>query len=154
MGRFSGPAKLLFVVEQPLPAGLQPIDEAFHRTRFRVLPFLGPAFIAAVAYIDPRNFATNIAAGSKYGYTLLWVIVGNHAVAPQFQGSESLLMAVGVLGATVMPHVIYLHSALTQDRIVADTPDTARTLLRYTRVDVIVAMTLAGLINMAMLVMA
>src|SRR3954453_7269623 len=44
-------------------------------TRLRLLPFLGPAFIAAVAYIDPGNFATNIAGGSKFGYTLLWVIV-------------------------------------------------------------------------------
>ena len=43
--------------------------------RFRLLPFLGPAFIACVAYIDPGNFATNIAGGSKYGYTLVWVIV-------------------------------------------------------------------------------
>src|SRR5436190_15695317 len=85
MGRFSGPAKLLFVVEQPLPAGLQPIDEAFHRTRFRVLPFLGPAFIAAVAYIDPGNFATNIAGGSKYGYTLLWVIVASNLMAMLIQ---------------------------------------------------------------------
>ncbi len=247
--------------------------------RFRLLPFLGPAFIAAVAYIDPGNFATNIAGGSKYGYTLLWVIVASnlmamliqtlsaklgiatgrnlpevcrenmsrrssfllwlqaeaiamatdlaeflgaaigfnllfgiglfpaacltavtsfailglqrfgfrpleatiaaivgvigvcyvaelfmarppfgtvatHAVLPAFQGSDSVLLAVGILGATVMPHVIYLHSALMQDRIVPGNEDEARRLLRYTRVDVIVAMSLAGLINMAMLVMA
>jgi len=53
-----------------------------------------------------------------------------------------------------MPHVIYLHSALTQDRIVAENDDDARTLLRYTRIDVIIAMSIAGLINVAMLVMA
>jgi manganese transport protein len=47
----------------------------------RLLPFLGPAFIAAVAYIDPGNFATNIAGGSKYGYTLLWVIVASNLMA-------------------------------------------------------------------------
>lgn len=41
----------------------------------RLLPFLGPAFIAAIAYIDPGNFATNIAGGSKYGYLLLWVVL-------------------------------------------------------------------------------
>src|SRR4051812_21458021 len=249
------------------------------RARFRLLPFLGPAFIASVAYIDPGNFATNIAGGSKFGYTLLWVIVasnlmamliqtlsaklgivtgrnlpemcrerfsrgttlglwvqaeaiamatdlaeflgaaigfhllfgialfpaavltgiaaflilglqrygfrpleatiaaivgviglcylleifladpplltaGKHAVVPEFQGSESVLLAVGILGATVMPHVIYLHSALTQDRIVPSNDREARRLLRYTRVDVIIAMSIAGLINMAMLVMA
>ncbi|HWB22292.1 MAG TPA: Nramp family divalent metal transporter [Gaiellaceae bacterium] len=262
-----------------LPRGLQTVDEALHRTRFRVLPFLGPAFIACVAYIDPGNFATNIAAGSEYGYTLVWVIVVSnlmavliqtlsaklgiatrrnlpevcrdefsrrssillwvqaeaiamatdlaeflgaaigfhlligtslflstvltaiaafgilglqrfglrpfeaviaalvgligvcylaellfshpnygetlhHAVVPEFQGSESILLAVGILGATVMPHVIYLHSALTQDRIVPETEADVHQLMRYTRIDVIIAMTLAGLINLAMLVMA
>jgi manganese transport protein len=267
------------VEEQELPVGLRTVDEAFHRTRFRILPFLGPAFIACVAYIDPGNFATNIAGGSKFGYTLVWVIVGSnlmamliqtlsaklgiatgrnlpelcrerfsrrtaillwlqaeaiamatdlaeflgaaigfqllfgfglfpsailtgiaaflilglqrfgyrpfeaviaaivgviglcylgeltfanpdwgavgrHAVVPQFQGSESVLLAVGILGATVMPHVIYLHSALTQDRIVAESHADAQQLMRYTRIDVVVAMTLAGLINMSMLVMA
>ncbi len=246
---------------------------------FRILPFLGPAFIAAVAYIDPGNFATNIAAGSKYGYTLLWVIVASnlmamliqtlsaklgiatgrnlpelcrerlsrrtaillllqaeaiamatdlaeflgaaigfhlllgidllpatfltgiaafgilglqrfgvrpleatiaaivgvigvcyvielgyahpqlgpavhHAVVPGFSGSGSLVLAVGILGATVMPHVIYLHSALTQDRIRPEDDAQARKLMRYTRIDVIVAMSIAGVINMAMLVMA
>jgi manganese transport protein len=262
-----------------LPEGLVTVDEALHRTRFRALPFLGPAFIACVAYIDPGNFATNIAGGSKFGYTLVWVIVasnlmamliqtlsaklgiatglnlpevcrerfsrrtsialwvqaeviamatdlaeflgaalgfqllfgfglfpsaiitgiaafgilglqrfgvrlleaviaaivgviggcyvvelifsnpdlsqvGKHAIVPGFSGAESLLLAVGILGATVMPHVIYLHSALTQDRLVPETDEDARTLLRYTRVDVLIAMSIAGLINMAMLVMA
>ncbi len=266
-------------VHEPLPEGLRTVDEAIHRTRFRILPFLGPAFIACIAYIDPGNFATNIAAGSRFGYTLIWVIVasnlmamviqtlsaklgiatgknlaevcrerfsrrtaillwlqaeaiamatdlaeflgaaigfnlllgtslllstvitaiasfailqlqsygfrpfeaviaalvgviglcylaeifyshpnlgavGRHAVIPEFHGSESILLSVGILGATVMPHVIYLHSALTQDRIVAESDESARTLMRYTRIDVLVAMTLAGLINVAMLVMA
>jgi manganese transport protein len=81
--------------------------------------------------------------------------VGRHAVLPGFGGSEeALLIAVGILGATVMPHVIYLHSALTQDRIVPESTEDARTLLRYTRLDVVIAMTIAGLINMSMLVMA
>jgi manganese transport protein len=262
-----------------LPEGLQTVDEALHRTRFRILPFLGPAFIACVAYIDPGNFATNIAAGSKFGYTLVWVVVasslmamliqtlsaklgiatgqnlaevcrerysrrvsrglwlqaeaiamatdlaeflgaavgfqllfgfglfpsailtgiaafgilglqrfgvrlleaviaaivgviggcyiaelifsnpdlaqvGRHAVVPGFNGSEGLLLAVGIIGATVMPHVIYLHSALTQDRLVPETDKDARTLFHYTRIDVLIAMTIAGLINVAMLVMA
>jgi manganese transport protein len=256
-----------------------PGERALRGEHFRLLPFLGPAFVACVAYIDPGNFATNIAGGSKFGYTLVWVIVasnlmamliqtlsaklgiatrrnlpevcrdefsrrtslllwiqaeviamatdlaeflgaaigftlllgtsllfstfltaiaafgilalqrygfrpfealiaaivgvigvcyltelfyanpdlgavGRHAVVPGFQGSESVLLAVGILGATVMPHVIYLHSALTQDRIVAESEEDARRLMRYTRIDVIVAMVLAGLINMSMLVMA
>jgi manganese transport protein len=264
---------------ESLPEGLRTVDEALHRTRFRILPFLGPAFIACVAYIDPGNFATNIAGGSKYGYRLVWVIVAanllamliqtlsaklgiaarrnlaevcrehlprrvsfvlwlqaeaiamatdlaeflgaavgihlltgmsllpaalisgvaafailelqrfgvraleaviatlvgvigvcyiaelgfakpdyhevlRHAVVPQFGGSGAVLLAVGILGATVMPHVIYLHSALTQDRIVPESPEDERTLLRYTRIDVVIAMTIAGAINVAMLVMA
>jgi manganese transport protein len=262
-----------------LPTGLRTVDEALHRTRFRILPFLGPAFIACVAYIDPGNFATNIAGGSRFGYRLVWVIVAanllamliqtlsaklgiatgrnlpevcrdqlprrasillwlqaeaiamatdlaeflgaaigfhllfgwglfpsavlsgvcafailglqrwgfrpfeaviavlvgvigacyvaeltfahpawdqvlEHAVTPQFGSGEAVLLSVGILGATVMPHVIYLHSALTQDRLVPETDEDAQTLLRYTRIDVIVAMSIAGLINVAMLVMA
>src|SRR4051812_33841198 len=262
-----------------LPVGLRTVDEALHRTRFRILPFLGPAFIACVAYIDPGNFATNIAGGSRFGYRLVWVIVAanllamliqtlsaklgiatgrnlpevcrerfsrpttmflwlqaeaiamatdlaeflgaavgfhllfgwglfpsallsgvaaflilglqrfgfrafeaviavlvgvigacyiaeltfahadygevfRHAVEPQFGSSEALLLSVGILGATVMPHVIYLHSALTQDRLVPETDEGARTLLRFTRIGVVIAMSFGGLINGAMLVMA
>jgi manganese transport protein len=250
-----------------------------HGRSLRILPFLGPAFIAAVAYIDPGNFATNIAAGSKFGYTLVWVVVvaslmamliqtlsaklgiatglslpevcrerlsrrssmllwlqaeaiamatdlaeflgaalgfhllagiplfpaavvtgviavallglqrfgfrplelvittlvlgiggcyvaelfyakppldqvAKHALVPQFAGNESVLLAVGILGATVMPHVIYLHSALTQNRIVPRSAAEARRLMHFTRIDVLIAMTIAGLINVAMLVMA
>ena len=246
---------------------------------FRLLPFLGPAFIAAVAYIDPGNFATNIAGGSRYGYTLVWVIVvsnlmamliqtlsaklgiatgrnlaevcrdrfsrrvsiglwlqaeaiaiatdlaeflgaalgmhllfgiglfpaavltavaaflilglqrfgfrpleatigvivltigacyvvelfkarpdlgavGRHAVVPGFAGSGSVVLAVGILGATVMPHVIWLHSALMQDRIRPQDDKQARRLMRLTKIDVGIAMAIAGLINIAMLVMA
>src|SRR5436309_2434083 len=241
-------------------------------SRFRLLPFLGPAFIACIAYIDPGNFATNIAGGSKYGYTLVWVIVASnlmamliqtlsaklgiatgrnlpevcrerfsrrvsiglwlqaeaiamatdlaeflgaalgfhlllgvglfpaavltgvttflilglqrfgfrafeaviaaivgmigvcylgelfyakpplgtvakHAFVPQFAGSESVLLAVGILGATVMPHVIYLHSALMQDRITPEGDEQKRRLYKFTRIDVMIAMTIAGLIN-------
>jgi manganese transport protein len=249
------------------------------KRRWRLLPFLGPAFIACVAYIDPGNFATNIAGGSKYGFTLVWVIVASnlmamliqtlsaklgiatgrnlpeicrerfsrrtsiglwiqaeviamatdlaeflgaavgihlllgiplfpaavitgvitflilglqrygfrpleavitafvvvigvcyllelwlahpplgtvarHAVTPEFAGGDSVLLAVGILGATVMPHVIYLHSALTQNRIIPRNDDEAKTLYRYTRIDVLIAMAIAGLINISMLVVA
>jgi manganese transport protein len=244
----------------------------------RLWPFLGPAFIACVAYVDPGNFATNMAAGASYGYLLLWivltanlmamliqamsaklgvatrknlpevcrerfpkpvsvllwvqaeliamatdlaefmgaaigldllfgiplfpaalltgiaafgilalqakgfrrleavivgligVIVGAfalqvvlaepdaggivHGLAPRFEDSESVLLAVGILGATVMPHVIYLHSALTQHRIAGATDEMKRRIFRYELVDVVIAMSLAGLINMSMLVTA
>jgi manganese transport protein len=80
--------------------------------------------------------------------------VAKHAVLPEFQGKESVLLSVGILGATVMPHVIWLHSALTQSRIQAEGDEQRRRLMRYTRIDVIAAMTIAGVINMAMLVMA
>jgi manganese transport protein len=79
---------------------------------------------------------------------------GRHAVVPEFAGGGSVLLAVGILGATVMPHVIWLHSALTQGRTEARTDSELRRLMRYTRLDVVLAMTTAGLINMAMLVMA
>src|SRR5213595_2993972 len=82
--------------QQALPAGLRPVDDVFHRTRFRALPFLGPAFIACVAYIDPGNFATNIAAGSKFGYLLVWVIVVSNLMAMLIQTlSAKLGIATG-----------------------------------------------------------
>lgn len=242
------------------------------------LALLGPAFVACIAYVDPGNFATNIAGGSKYGYMLLWVLLGANLMAmliqnlsakvgiatgknlpelcrehfprrvtfglwvqaeliamatdlaefvgaaialnllfgipllpaglitavvafailglqsrghrrfevailgflgvillgflydtlrigfdageaakgfvPHFDGSDSILLATGILGATVMPHVIYLHSALTQNRVVARDDAERRVLLRFNRVDVSLAMGLAGLINMSMLVIA
>ena len=245
----------------------------------RVLPFLGPAFVASVAYIDPGNFATNIQGGAEFGYRLLWVVlvsnlmamlvqvlsaklgiatgqnlaevcreqlpapvvwgmwglmeivamatdlaeflgaaigfnlllglpllpaafltggvtlvilalerrgfrpleavitslvgviavsylvetvldqpnwlaIGRSIIHPVLGGSEAVLLAVGILGATVMPHVIFLHSALTQSRIATENADQARRLFRYEVLDVVVAMTLAGLVNAAMLVMA
>jgi hypothetical protein len=75
-------------------------------------------------------------------------------LVPAFDGVDSVLLATGILGATVMPHVIYLHSALTQDRIPPEDPAEQQVLLRSQRVDVVVAMGLAGLVNLAMLVLA
>ena len=245
----------------------------------RLLPFLGPAFIASVAYVDPGNFATNIQGGAQFGYMLLWVVVASnlmamltqalsaklgiatgknlaehcrdqfprwvvwgmwvimeavamatdlaeflgaalgfnllfgmplfvagvltgavtfailalerhgfrpleavitamvgvialcyvvetilgrpdwgkiayHAVVPHFSGTESVLLATGILGATVMPHVVFLHSALTQGRIVVRDPRQLRRLFRFECVDVTLAMGVAGLVNGAMLIMA
>jgi len=243
------------------------------------LPFIGPAFICSVAYTDPGNFATNIQAGAKYNYSLLWVVLLANVVAMLFQGlsarlgivtnqnlaelcrahfprrivlgmwavseiaamatdlaeflggaiglslllhipllwgmvitgvltyailavqgrgyrpieliigalvgvislcyvaelflappdwraavrgtlipglpdSGALTLAVGMIGATVMPHAIYLHSSLTQDRAPARNEAERRTLLRYSNVEVVVALTIAGLVNMAMVMMA
>mgnify|MGYP001605366930 FL=1 len=245
----------------------------------RVLPFLGPAFVACVAYIDPGNFATNIQGGAEFGYMLLWVIVASnlmamliqalsaklgiasgrnlaelcrerfprpvtlamwvlmeivamatdlaeflgaavgfqllfhipllagalltaittfiilgleqrgfrpleavitalvgviavsylietildrpawglvayHAVVPMFSGKESVLLATGILGATVMPHVIFLHSALTQHRIPTTNARQLKQLFRFELIDVTIAMGLAGVVNAAMLIMA
>jgi manganese transport protein len=242
-------------------------------------PFLGPAFIASVAYVDPGNFATNIQGGAQFGYTLLWVIAGSNAVAmvmqslsaklgiatgnnlaencrlhfprwfvglmwvlmelvamatdlaeflgaalgfnllfgipllvgglltavitflilgierygfrpleivisalvgviafcylietvlgkpewssvlrsavvPKFAGPESVVLAAGILGATVMPHAIFLHSALTQGRIVVRDPARQRRLFRFEIADILIAMGVASLVNGAMLVMA
>ncbi len=245
----------------------------------RVWPFLGPAFIAAVAYIDPGNFATNIAGGAKFGYLLLWVVLGANLIAmvvqtqsaklgiatgrnlselcrenfprpasigmwiqaeivamscdvaevvgaalglnllfgiplfpaaliagagafgilalqqmglrrleagiavlagvvlvsfgfeivyshpaagqvaghlfrPGFSDTESVLLATGIIGATVMPHVIYLHSALTQRRVVGRNDDERRRILGFERMDIVIAMTLAGVVNLSMMIMA
>ncbi len=244
-----------------------------------VLPFLGPAFIASVAYIDPGNFATDMAGGSEFGYMLLWVVLGANLMAmlvqsmsaklgiatghslpevcrdrfprrvvvllwlqaeavamatdlaefvgaelglhlvfglsmwlsaglagvaaftilglqvwgfrrleatltglvtvvvlafglemlrsrasvsgmahglfvPQVSGSGSALLAVSIIGATVMPHVIYLHSSLTQNRIVGANPDARRRIFRFEMVDIMIAMGIAGVINLAMLATA
>src|SRR5208282_989297 len=83
-----------------------------------------------------------------------WGNVLYHSVVPQFSGTESVLLATGIVGATVMPHAIYLHSALTQGRIVVRDPGQLKRLFRYEMVDVMVAMGLASLVNMAMLIMA
>jgi manganese transport protein len=245
----------------------------------RVWPFLGPAFIAAVAYIDPGNFATNIAGGAKFGYLLLWVVVaanlmamliqtqsaklgiatgknlpeacrenfsrktsiglwiqaevvamstdiaevvgaalglnllfgialfpaaliagagafailalqqmgfrrleagiavlagvvlfcfgleifwakpsasdvGSHLFVPGFADTESILLATGIIGATVMPHVVYLHSALTQKRVVGRNDEEKRKILGFEKVDVVIAMAIAGVVNLSMMVMA
>jgi manganese transport protein len=73
---------------------------------------------------------------------------------PGFEGTESVLLAVGILGATVMPHVIYLHSALTQHRLVGATEEAKLRIARFERVDVVIAMSIAGVVNISMLVTA
>jgi len=83
-----------------------------------------------------------------------WGSVLGGTLVPHLDGSASILLAVGILGATVMPHVIYLHSALTQKRIVGANPEAKRKIFHFELVDVMIAMGIAGLINMAMLTTA
>jgi manganese transport protein len=242
------------------------------------LAMLGPAFVAAIAYVDPGNFATNVQGGARFGYLLLWVVLAANAMAmliqylsaklgivtdrdlpelcrkhyprpvawglwlqaevmamstdiaeflgaalglnllfhvplviagvmtgfiafailelqrhgirrfelaitallgiiflgflyetlkigpstsgsargmlPSLHGSQSLYLAVGIIGATVMPHAIYLHSALTKGRMPVRNDTERARVLRFERTDVIVALGLAGLVNMAMLAVA
>lgn len=270
-------------------AGEQPASDAtgpsaLHHTKSRGrirgrIALLGPSFVAAVAYVDPGNFATNIEAGAKFGYLLVWVVVMSSAMAmlvqylsaksglatgrnlpelaqrefghktrfglwlqaeavaiatdlaefvgaaiglnllfgiglfpaglitavvafgilalqqrgyrkfevaiagmlglvalgfvydliavghqsasgiaeglvPNLQGSESLLLVVGIIGATVMPHVVYLHSALTQNRIPPADEGERRELLKWLRLDVGLGLGIAGLINLSMMLVA
>ena len=245
----------------------------------RLLPFLGPAFIASIAYVDPGNFATTIQGGAQFGYELLWVILGSNLMAmllqalsaklgiasgknlaehcrerfsprvvwgmwalmelvamatdlaeflgaavalnllfglplwiaglltavitfiilslerygfrpleavitgflaiiavsyvielflghpdwgaitystfvPHFTNSESILLGAGILGATVMPHALFLHSALTQGRVVVKKPEQLRRLFRFEIIDVVIAMVIASSVNAAMLITA
>jgi manganese transport protein len=73
---------------------------------------------------------------------------------PHFAGTDSVLLAAGILGATVMPHVIYLHSALTQGRIAVRDDGERKRVMRFQRLDVAIAMTVAGVVNIAMLMVA
>ncbi|MGN6760076.1 MAG: Nramp family divalent metal transporter [Leifsonia sp.] len=250
------------------------------RAPTRLVLLLGPAFVAAIAYVDPGNVAANLTAGARYGYLLVWVLVAANAIAvfvqyqsaklgivtgrslpellgerlgtgarrtywvqaelvaaatdiaeviggaialnllfglplptggvivgivaigilaiqsrggqrpfeavivgllaviavgflaglfvspvdwraaaagvvPRFDGAPTVLLATSMLGATVMPHAIYLHSALARDRHgVAGNAGRLRTLLRATRVDVVLALVIAGAVNIAMLLVA
>jgi manganese transport protein len=83
-----------------------------------------------------------------------WAAVAFHAAVPQLAGPESVTLAVGIIGATVMPHAIYLHSSLTQNRMPARNDAERRKIIRYSNREVLIALGIAGLVNMAMLAMA
>jgi manganese transport protein len=83
-----------------------------------------------------------------------WHEVARHAVVPGFAGSESVYLAAGILGATVMPHVIFLHSDLVQSRVGTREPQQLRRIFRFEVADIVIAMGIAGLVNAAMLIMA
>jgi hypothetical protein len=98
----TAPAGRVVSVEDALPGEARVLKAAEHSLAGRrrgvaaLLPFLGPAFIAAVAYVDPGNFATNVAAGSKFGYALLWVVLAANLMAMLVQSlSAKLGIATG-----------------------------------------------------------
>ncbi len=264
----------------PDPAGVpSALEQLLARGRLRAtLAMLGPAFVAAIAYVDPGNFATNLQGGAQFGYLLLWVVLAAnlmamliqylsaklgvvtdrdlpelcrerfpravtwalwaqaeimamstdiaeflgaalglnllfgvpllpaglmtgvvafvilelqtrgyrrfelaisallgivflgflyealrigpsvsgslHGLLPGLHGITSLYLAVGIIGATVMPHVIYLHSALTNGRMPCRNDSERRRVLRFEKLDVVIALGCAGIINMAMLAVA
>jgi manganese transport protein len=118
---------------------------ALQRLGFRPLEAIIASLLAviAVCYVVETFLARPNAGQIAY-----------HAFVPQFAGTSSILLAVGILGATVMPHVVYLHSALTQNRIQPRHERDAKRILRFERIDIIIALGLAGLVNGAMLIMA
>jgi manganese transport protein len=107
------------------------------------------AGIAALAGVVLLSFALEILYASPDAGD-----VASHLVVPGFGGTESVLLATGIIGATVMPHVVYLHSALTQRRIVGRNEDERRRILGFEKVDVVIAMTIAGVVNLSMMIMA
>ena len=112
---------------------------------FRQLESVIAAFVGVI--VVAFGFQVVLAEPSAPG-------IAHGLLVPGFDGTESVLLAVGILGATCMPHVIYLHSALTQRRIVGVTPNARKRIFRFELVDVVIAMTIAGLINMSMLITA
>jgi manganese transport protein len=263
----------------PALRGASALEQLLAKGRLRAsMAMLGPAFVAAIAYLDPGNFATNVQGGARYGYLLLWVVLAANLIAmliqylsakvgivtdhdlpelvrarlpravtwgmwvqaelismstdiaefvgaalglnllfgvpllpaglitgviafailelqtrgvrrfevaitallglifagllyetlrigpsahdtlrgliPSLHGSDSLYLAVGIIGATVMPHAIYLHSSLTNGRMPVRNDKERGRVLRFARSDVIVALGLAGIFNMAMLAVA
>ncbi|WP_051626066.1 Nramp family divalent metal transporter [Kozakia baliensis] len=83
-----------------------------------------------------------------------WVDVGRHLIVPRIPNAHALMLCIGIIGATIMPHAIYLHSGLTQRRIVPRDAFERRRLLNFSTIETIAALSLAGMVNMAMLVMA
>ena len=118
---------------------------ALHRYGFRTMETLIGSLVGviAVCYI----LETLLAKPN-------WDAVLYHSVVPWLGGPSSVLLAVGIVGATVMPHAIYLHSALTQDRVVPRDRRELAAIVRFSYIDVVVALTIAGLVNLAMMYMA
>jgi manganese transport protein len=118
---------------------------ALQRRGFRPLEAVISAMVGVILFA----FAFQIYYAEPEGERILAGLF-----TPGFQGTESVLLAAGILGATVMPHVIYLHSALTQRRVIGKTEEEKKKIFRFELVDVVLAMSLAGFINASMLIMA
>jgi manganese transport protein len=118
---------------------------ALHRYGFRAMETLIGSLVGVIAIC---YIAETLLAKPN------WSLVLYHSVVPWLGGKESVLLAVGIVGATVMPHAIYLHSALTQDRIVPRQERHVARIVRFSYIDVIIALTIAGLVNLAMMYMA
>src|SRR5919106_244090 len=152
-----------------------PIPTGFWRKLFA---FAGPGYLVAVGYMDPGNWATDLAGGARYGYTLLsvllivgigvcfaielwlaqpvWsdVLLGYIPTVEVTQNTQMLYIALGILGATVMPHNLYLHSSIVQTRRYGDDLESKREAIRFATIDSTVALTSALFINSAILIMA
>jgi manganese transport protein len=85
---------------------------------------------------------------------VVWSQVGLHMFKPELPDAQAVTIAVGIIGATVMPHALFLHSGLTQGRLPPRTEAERKRLLTFSNVEVIIALTIAGMINMAMVIMA
>ncbi len=83
-----------------------------------------------------------------------WGAAAYHLVVPQMPDAEALMISVGIIGATVMPHAVYLHSGLTQHRVPGRNAGERRKLLRFSNIEVVIALSIAGMVNMAMVIMA
>jgi manganese transport protein len=83
-----------------------------------------------------------------------WRSAAVHLMLPELADGQALLLAVGIIGATVMPHAVYLHSGLTQGRIPSRDDGGKRLLVRISNIEVIIALAIAGLVNMSMVMMA
>ena len=138
---------------------------------FRLPLFLGMVITGIVTYailmVEKRGFRPiELIIGGLVGVIALcylaemfitpvnWGAAALHSVLPHLDDGEALTIAVGIIGATVMPHAVYLHSGLTQARAPARNPVERRQLLRFSNREVVIALSLAGLVNMAMVMMA
>ena len=141
---------LLFPAIPLFVAGIMTAIAAFAILSLQSQGFRGfEAVIAALVGVIVAAFAFEVILARP---SVTGVVTG--LITPRFAGTESVLLGAGILGATVMPHVIYLHSALTQRRVVGVTEVEKQKIFKFERWDVIIAMGVAGVINIAMLTIA
>src|SRR2546427_132083 len=147
----------------------------------KLFAFAGPGYLVAVGYMDPGNWATDLAGGARYGYTLLSVIMMSNLMAILLQALAArlgiasgrdlaqacrdsysrpaviglwIICEIAILGETVMPHSLYLRSSIVQTRMYTDSPESRREAIHFASIDSAVALMFALFINAAILVMA